>query len=66
MDGHSSRSSQVWKSTAFVGGLTELTGSAQADCCERLQCSGSFKIPVSWGGVGIPEKIKRGGEEREL
>lgn len=44
MDGHSSRSRQVWKTVAFVGGLTELTMSAKVGCCERLQCSGSFKI----------------------
>lgn len=43
MDGHR----QVWKTVAFVGGLTELNVNAKADCGERLQCSGSFKIRVS-------------------
>lgn len=30
-----------------VGGPTEQTVSAKADCCEKLQCSGSCKIGVS-------------------
>lgn len=46
MDGHSS-GRNLWKTPVFVGGPTEQTVSAKADCCEKLQCSGSCKTGVS-------------------